>query len=184
MGRPKALLTAPGGSSFIVTIAQTLAAAGLDDIVVVTGVHHDAIAGALAASPGPTCRLVRNPRPERGQLSSLLCGLDAVDAPGTEAILVTLVDVPGVAVPTVASVAAAWQARRATIVRPAADGRHGHPVIFDRRAFGALRAAPLDLGAKSVVRAFAGEVENVEVEDRGCLIDVDTPEDYEKLSSS
>jgi molybdenum cofactor cytidylyltransferase len=54
-------------------------------------------------------------------------------------------------------------------------------VVFDRRVFAELRSAPPDIGAKSVVRAHAGEVLNVPVTDEGCLVDVDTPRDYEAL---
>jgi len=59
--------------------------------------------------------------------------------------------------------------------------RHGHPVIFDRALLDELRAAPLDAGAKSVVRAHEHEILNVAVDDEGCLADVDTPEDYRTL---
>jgi molybdenum cofactor cytidylyltransferase len=101
--------------------------------------------------------------------------------PGSEGVLVTLVDVPMVAQTTVAAVIAEWQRTRSPIVRPAIGDRHGHPVIFDRALFDALRRAPVDAGAKSVVRAHEREILNVAVDDEGCLVDVDTPEDYQQL---
>ena len=55
------------------------------------------------------------------------------------------------------------------------------PVLFARRLFGELRSAPLDAGAKTVVRAYASAIVNVEVDDRGCLVDVDTPDEYRRL---
>ena len=93
----------------------------------------------------------------------------------------TLVDVPLVTRQTVRAVVEAWEIRRAAIVRPVMGERHGHPVIFDRRLFGELLDAPLDRGAKHVIRAHAAEVENVPVTDPGCLVDVDTPQDYERV---
>ncbi len=66
-------------------------------------------------------------------------------------------------------------------MRPAIGERHGHPVVFDQRVFDELRLAPSDIGAKAVVRAHADEVLNVPVADEGCLVDVDTPRDYEAL---
>ncbi len=95
--------------------------------------------------------------------------------------MMTLVDVPLVRVSTVTAVIAAWREARAPIVRPAIGDRHGHPVIFDRAVFEALRRAPLDAGAKSVVRAHEAEIVNVPVDDEGCVTDVDTPGDYEAL---
>ena len=182
MGSPKALLLTPDGRTFVAAIVETFAAAGISDIVVVTGRDHDRIVDALADAelPAPP-RIARNPNPSLGQLSSLLTGMDAVVGSGTEAVVVTLVDVPLLMVDTVQLVVSEWQRTRAPIVRPAIGERHGHPVVFDRRVFTELRSAPPDLGAKSVVRAHADEVVNVPVTDEGCLVDIDTPGDYTAL---
>ena len=122
--------------------------------MIVTGRHHDAVVDAIAqpAIHVPP-RIVRNPDPSRGQLSSLLIGMDAVVTASTEGVMMTLVDVPLVRVSTVTAVIAAWRDTRAPIVRPAIGDRHGHPVIFDRAVLDELRRAPVDAGAKSVVRA-------------------------------
>jgi molybdenum cofactor cytidylyltransferase len=84
-------------------------------------------------------------------------------------------------VSTVTRVVTEWQRRRAPIVRPAIGERHGHPVIFDRELLDELRRAPIDAGAKAVVRAHEREIVNVSVDDEGCLVDVDTPDDYRRL---
>ena len=183
MGSPKALLLTPGGRTFVRAIAETFATAGIRDIVVVTGRDHDRIVEELIGAKLPvTPRMARNPNPSRGQLSSLLTGMDAVVKANTEAVVVTLVDVPLLTVDTVRLVVSEWQRTRAPIVRPAIGDRHGHPVVFDQRVFPELREAPPDVGAKSVVRAHAAEVLNVPVTDEGCLVDVDTPGDYKALS--
>jgi molybdenum cofactor cytidylyltransferase len=184
MGSPKAALLTPDGESFITRIVRTLHAAGVDDLVIVTGRHHDAVIDALTRDrllPSP--RIVRNPDPSRGQLSSLLAGMDAVVNPRTDAVMMTLVDVPLVRVSTVIAVIDEWRRLRAPIVRPAIGDRHGHPVIFDRAVLEEIRLAPLDAGAKSVVRAHEHEIVNVPVDDEGCVRDVDTPSDYEALGS-
>lgn len=181
MGSPKATLAAPDGDAFVTRIVRTLRDAGVTDLVVVTGRHHDAIADVIASELSIAPRIVRNPEPSRGQLSSLLAGMDAVVTHLSDAVMMTLVDVPLVRVSTVTAVIAAWRQSRAPIVRPAIGDRHGHPVIFDRAVFDALRRAPVDAGAKSVVRAHEAEIVNVPVDDEGCVTDVDTPGDYEAL---
>jgi molybdenum cofactor cytidylyltransferase len=182
MGSPKALLPTRDGQPFVVRIIRTLRSAGVRDIVVVTGQDHDAVVDVIARFEcDASIRAVRNPDPGRGQLSSLLEGMAAAVQPATEALLVTLVDVPLVEVSTVTSVISAWQRTRALIVRPAIGERHGHPVIFDRRLFDELRRAPLDAGAKSVVRAQEAEILNVPVDDEGCMQDIDTREDYKAV---
>jgi CTP:molybdopterin cytidylyltransferase MocA len=182
MGSPKAALLTPDGATFVGRVVTTLRDAGVDDLVIVTGRHHDAVVESIAGEHRSTTpRMVRNPDPSRGQLSSLLAGMEIVVTPQTDAMLMTLVDIPLVRVSTVTAVIDAWRRTRAPIVRPAIGDRHGHPVIFDGVLFDELRRAPLDAGAKSVVRAHEHEIVNVPVDDEGCVRDVDTPADYEEM---
>jgi CTP:molybdopterin cytidylyltransferase MocA len=127
-------------------------------------------------------RTVLNPRADEGQLSSLIAGLDAIARPGVDAVLVTLVDVPLIGPDAVRLLLARAAASTAPVLRAVHDGRHGHPVIFKRELFDALRRADPAAGAKAVVRAV--EVEDVETGDPGVVEDVDTPEDYARLFGS
>ena len=182
MGAPKALLPDPDGRPFVVRIVRAFHDAGIEDVTIVTGAQHRAIADAVAADrPAVPPRVVRNPDPARGPLSSLWVGLEAVLRPDLDAILMTLADVPMIRPATIRAVVEAWRTSGAPIVRPAIGDRHGHPVLFDRAVFDELRQAPLDLGAKAVVRAHAARVINVTVDDEGCLTDIDTPVDYEAM---
>jgi molybdenum cofactor cytidylyltransferase len=181
MGAPKALLSAPDGRPFVAHIVRKWHAAGVTHIAVVTGRAHDSIVAALdrdASVPQPL--IVQNADPSRGQLSSLLLGLDAIETNSTAGVLMTLVDVPLATRDTVAAVIATWRRTRAPIVRPAIGDRHGHPVLFDRSVFEELRCAPATAGAKAVVRANEDRIVNVEVSDEGCVVDIDTPFDYER----
>ena len=181
-GSPKATLKAPCGRSFAARIIDVLAESGVDNLYVVTGGHHDAIVAAVTADvPRRMPSFVRNPNPARGQLSSLWVGMDHAITPDIEALLVTLADVPMISVAVVRQVIEAWETSRAPIVRPAIGDKHGHPVLYDRSLFATLRSAPLEQGAKAVVRAREADILNVPVTDPGCLRDVDTPEDYGKL---
>lgn len=185
MGTPKATLRLPGGRSFIAQIVASLAEAGVADVTVVTGRHHDEVAAAVAAAGLPLVpALVRNPDPGRGQLSSLWVGLDAVLARTPAGLIVTLVDVPLVRAATIRRLIDVWHRTLAPVVRPAVGARHGHPVIFDARVFAELRAASPQRGAKAVISAHADAVVDVPVDDEGCLADIDTPDDYARISRS
>ena len=131
-GRPKALLpTGQRDETFLTRIVTTLQVGGVDDVVVVTGYHDDAIGHAVELMAAPV-RVVRNPVPDQGQLSSLLAALTAIDHPGVSAMLVTLVDLPLVSAPTVArgtrripadrrvdrTPGARWAARSPSALRP------------------------------------------------------------------
>jgi molybdenum cofactor cytidylyltransferase len=182
MGAAKALLADPDGRPFVARLVRTFAAAGVSDVVVVTGSRHDEIAGTLEADAPPAMpRLVRNEAPSRGQLSSLWTGLIVAEQLAADAVLVTLVDVPMVRDDTVRAVVNEWRRTRAPIVRPAIGERHGHPVLFDRSLFEELRRASLDSGAKDVVHRHADRLVNLAVSDEGCLMDIDTPDDYKRL---
>ena len=184
MGHPKALLPVDDRDTFVGRLVRALREAGVAEVVVVVAVDGpvDGIRAALAATR-PEPRIVLNQDPSRGQLSSLLTGLEALDRPGVDALLMTLVDVPLVDVSTVRALLDSYARSRSPIVRPACelDAAHGHPVIFDRSLFDELRGADPRMGAKPVVRAHATEIENVFVGDRGAFIDIDTPADYRRV---
>jgi CTP:molybdopterin cytidylyltransferase MocA len=192
MGRPKALLTVQG-RSFLARILAAQTEAGIGQVVLVTGVHDEVIRQHVAeVRVRVPVELVTNPDPTQGQLSSLLLALDAAERAmsrgvtggatpgGVEAILVWPVDFPLVRPATVRALLAAANAG-APVVRPVFAGRHGHPVLFARRFFPALRAAPPDQGARAVVRALGTEVCDVEVADAGVCEDIDTPEEYARV---
>ena len=58
------------------------------------------------------------------------------------------------------------------------QGKRGHPVLFSSQVYGEILAAPLDQGAKVVVRKDPTRVREIPLEDLGILADIDTPEDY------
>ena len=179
MGRSKALL--PFGRSYPVTFLQhitdAMRQAGLEDILVVGRPDDEALRRSVEGLAG-RARFVQNASHERGQLTSIVAAVNAVDRPGVRGLLVMPVDMPFVRAATIASVMDAFATSAASIVRPAHGGRHGHPVIFDRSSFDALRHADPSVGAKSVLRAHAARVLNVGVEDEGVLTDVDSLEQY------
>jgi molybdenum cofactor cytidylyltransferase len=183
MGRAKPLLPLPDGDTFLTRIIRTLADASVDDVVVVLGHEAEAIAASVAER-GLAPRMVVNRDYESGQFSSLLAGLRAVDRPGIQALLLTLVDVPLVTSTTVRAVVDRYRSSHAPIVRPVSAARsdlHGHPVLIDRSLFSALRAADPATGAKPVVRAHVSAAGDLVTDDEGAFLDIDTPEDYERV---
>ncbi|MGH9371911.1 MAG: nucleotidyltransferase family protein [Vicinamibacterales bacterium] len=181
MGLPKALLPCmPGGETFVARAIRTLREGGVSDVVVV-GRHEDEALRTVVARVDPSPYYAENPSPERGQLSSLLVGIDDARMRGADAVIVMPVDIPEVRPDTVAAVLAASERTAAPIVRATHGGRHGHPVIFRAVVFGELRAADPTIGARAVLRAHGDRILDVEVDDPGVLRDVDLPEDYVRL---
>jgi CTP:molybdopterin cytidylyltransferase MocA len=182
MGQPKPTLPLDGrGDTFLTRIVRRALDAGLPEVVVVAWAYP-AETRRCWPSRDRRVKVVDNKRWTDGQLSSLLTGLDAQSWVPVEAAAVTLVDVPLVSAATIARLVGAWRASRAPIVRPARGSEHGHPVIFDRAMFDALRTADPAFGAKPVVRACANEILEVPIDDPGAYLDVDTPQDYARLA--
>lgn len=179
MGRDKALLTCgPGSLTFVASVIEALRAGGVDDVLVIGRPEDDALRGEVDAH---RARFVENPRPQDGQLSSLLAGLNVADHPGVQAVLTTPVDLPLIDGRIVATLLEAWSRSSAPIVRPVYRGRHGHPVIFSRTVFTDLRRADPSIGARSVVNAHAARILDVDIDDAAVVTDIDTPEDYSRL---
>ena len=86
--------------------------------------------------------------------------------------VVGLADMPAVQPATIRAVAEAVMA--GCIAVPVLAGRRGHPVGFDSSYFSALSVLRGDTGARSVVQAHAARVREVQTEDSGVLLDIDT----------
>jgi len=182
MGRPKALLTLPpDGATFVARVVLAVRDGGVPDALVVGRPDdrplRDEIDRLAAVA---RVQFIENRRADAGQLSSVIAGLNAADRPGVRGILVAPADQPLIRPATIAALLAAFSPAT-PIVRATHAGRHGHPVIFGRTMFDALRAADPDCGARAVVRTHP--VLDVEVDDPGVLKDIDTPGDYERLVS-
>jgi molybdenum cofactor cytidylyltransferase len=179
MGRTKALLPFDQHESFLAHLVRTFRAAAVEDVIVVTGHDGAAVAAEVDRAALPA-RVLHNPDFARGQFSSLLTALADIDEPGVEAMLMTLVDVPGVTAETVRAVLDRFEATRAPIVRPVRGSEHGHPVLVARTLFASLRGADPAFGAKPIVRANVSQAGDVPVDDDGAFADVDTPEAYRR----
>jgi CTP:molybdopterin cytidylyltransferase MocA len=178
-GRSKALLPVdPGGPPFVSQLVNLFRTAGVAEVFVV-GRDDDATLREVVR--GVSARFVVNADADRGQLSSLVTALDAIDAGSVRGVIVMPVDIPLIQSATIAAVRDAFLRGTSPIARATYHGRHGHPVVFGSAVFEELRRADPNAGAKAIVHAHLDEILNVEVEDAAVLRDVDTPGDYREL---
>lgn len=176
MGSPKALLHYQG-QTFIERICTAFLTAGVDELIVVLGARAEEIGRALPTHPA--LRSVVNSRYSQGQLSSLMVGIGAL-SPESEAAIVNLVDHPLVSSETIKAVIDSFRAAPLHIVIASYQGKRGHPVLFSSQIYGEILAAPLDQGAKVVVRKDPTRVREIPLDDPGILADIDTPEEYRR----
>lgn len=174
MGGPKALLPL-GEFTFLSRACRLFTRPGIASVVAVLGAEAERVRGAAGIPAEATVAV--NDRWREGMLTSVWVGLDAAEAFGAEAVLLHPVDNPFVAPATIEAVVVALN-RGAEIAVPSHAGRRGHPAGFARSCWPALRAAPLDGGARTVLAAKPERVVHVTA-GPDCLVDVDTPGDFE-----
>ncbi len=169
LGGPKALVPL-ADATFGSLAASRFDRADVAARIVVLGAQAERVAAEARFAPGVS--LVVNRRWAEGMLTSVWAGLDAAERLGVDAVLLHPVDNPVVAAATVGAVLGAL-ASGARIAVPSHGGRRGHPAGFARAAWPALRAAPLDGGARSVLTEHAQWVVHVPA-GPDCLVDIDT----------
>lgn len=175
MGRHKLLLDL-GGQPVIRLAVAGVAAAGVDELVVVVPPDHVDLAAALM---GIRHRLAVNPTPETGQAGSVVAGIAAL-GPAVRAALVALGDQPAVPPAVPAGLLTAYKATSRAIVAPRYRDGRGNPVLFDASVFPELLRLTGDAGARGVIEADPDRVALVSF-DLPMPPDIDTPEDYETL---
>ena len=140
---------------------------------VVLGAHVQEITGKLSLDPAD---VVVNSDWKQGQLSSIQAAIRSLPEKQTDGILLFLVDHPLVSAAVVGEIITQFYETGRPIVLPKFRGKRGHPVIFARRLYDELLAAPADQGARAVVWAHAPEVLEVPTEDEGVVLNLNDPE--------
>jgi len=187
MGTDKALLPWPPHTSnksetFLSAAIQAFST--FNDLVLV-------VAGKNAANITPVVDangafLVINPEPERGQFSSLRCGLHELLSRGCDAAMITLVDRPPVQASTLEKLFTEFEdavARGKWAVVPEYRNNHGHPIVIGREMIEAFLKAPSTDNARGVQHQNQEHIEYIPINDAFVAMNVDTPLDYANLSS-
>jgi molybdenum cofactor cytidylyltransferase len=176
-GRPKALLLIDG-ESFLGRIINRMSNADIGELVVVLGADHERIEAEVNMRGA---RTVINRNWKQGQFSSLRTGINSLSI-FSEGVLFTLVDHPLVRTSTYVELAERWKENRERVVVPSYEGRKGHPTIFPRRLYRHILEDEYPLGARSIIKNEGSSVLFVRVDDPGVIQDIDTVEDYRRLT--
>lgn len=178
MGRDKALL--PWRNSTFLSTAILALQQVTELVIVVAGRNQTDLAPIVNTH---AAFMIVNENPDQGQFSSLQLGLQDVMNRGRDAAIVTLVDRPAPAVETIQLLAATFLAAndQTWAVVPEHAGKHGHPIVIGREMISAFLHAPVTSSARDVEHAQQQHILYVPVADPLVALNVDTPEDFEKL---
>ena len=175
MGTPKQLL--PWRKTIILQqVIDNAQASRLGMILLVLGYCADDIAGKIRASS--KIRTLVNHDFKTGMSSSVKCGIKNAPAKA-EAYMLLLGDQPFIGPEVINNLIDAYHAGRHGIIVPIYNGQRGHPVIFDSRYKKELLSID-GQGAKEVIEKHTHDIFEVRVDSANVLIDIDTPQDYQK----
>ncbi len=174
MGLCKQLLPL-GDRPVVVRCIETVASAGITDMVVVTGgPYGDGIADAVRPI---LTKIARNDAPDSDMAASVRIGLTAI-SPEASAVLVFIPDHPLVSTETCRAILERHLVKPDCIVVPTFKGRRGHPPLFPRAFLEELAHLPT---MRHIVQKHAGNTFLLETADHGVILDMDTKEDYLKI---
>src|SRR2546430_17574412 len=175
MGSPKALLSYQG-RPFLEHLLEVTSHRNVGVRRVVLGAHAEPIAKSVELKAD---EIVINEDWEKGQLSSIQAALRSLPS-GTDGMLLCLIDHPLISTALVQELIEQFYKNKSPIVLPLYEGRRGHPVIFSAALYDELLHAPLETGARAVVWAHKGEIDEVRTNEEGCVLNLKDPETIKK----
>ena len=174
-GAPKQLLDWKG-KSFVRQVAETALQAGLWPVVVVTGFCAADVESALKGLP---VKIAHNPEYTQGQSTSIRAGVASLSGKAGSAIFL-LADQPQIPVDVIRALVESHGQKMQAILAPLVlENRRANPVLFDRDTFPDLMQLTGDVGGRGIFDKH--RVEYLPWHDEILLLDVDKPEDYQRL---
>lgn len=175
MGVQKLLLPFVG-KTVVAHIVDQIIDSAVDKVHVVVG--HEGRRVARELSDRRVC-IVTNPDYESGMLSSVRCGLAALDQQ-CRAVLVALGDQPSVTSKLIDLMIRSFAETEKKILVPFHNGRRGHPVLFSTDYRNEILTQYDDLGLRGLLQAHHEEVFELNVSSSSVLSDMDYPKDYQR----
>lgn len=173
MGESNKLLADMGGKPMVAHVADAALGSRAHPVVAVLGHQANDVRNALADRD---LSFVENPSYRDGLSESLKVGLRALPA-DVDGALICLGDMPRVSAAEIDRLIEAFNPLEGrAICVPTYRGKRGNPVLFARRFFGRMESVSGDVGARHLIGEAAEAVCEVEMDNSGILLDVDTPE--------
>jgi len=176
MGQLKPLITI-NGKTFLLHIVDELTRAGITKIYVVVGYRAEII---IRESKLTGAEFIINEKYQQGQFSSLQAGIRQLEQ-GERGVIVCLGDQPQIKAQWIFRLMEAFNKNDPLIVVPKFQGKRGHPIIYSSRLFSEILSMSPTQTAHALSKNHADKIQEVEMEDRGILLDADKPEDLETL---
>jgi molybdenum cofactor cytidylyltransferase len=152
----------------------------LAEIFVVLGHRELEVRQSLA---GSGVQYAINKNYQKGMLTSVKTGLSML-SPNEDAVLIALVDQPMIKSGLINKLILAFEEGEKGIVLPTYQGRHGHPIIISTGYVDDIMQLNdnTEGGLRDLINAQRGDWLEVPVDTPDVIEDIDSPEDYQRLS--
>jgi molybdenum cofactor cytidylyltransferase len=182
MGMPKLTIEIEG-IPIIRHVVRAALESELHRVILVHGPVDTRVKEALGSLDNdPRLHFAVNPHPQAGMSSSMLKGLESLDHEAA-GVMILLGDQPGITGNIINALLAAFLNERTKIVVSLVMGRRTTPVIFPGTLFPELMEETGDIGGRNVLKRHADLVVELEMGQEYDDMDLDTPEDLDKMRS-
>lgn len=178
MGSQKLILPY-GQSTMVETVIDNVLNSEVNHVLVVLGADQEKIRNTIGDRPVQFCF---NQEHEKGMLSSVICGIRSLPE-DAGAALIFLGDQPGIPPSVTNTVIEAYDEELKGIVIPVHNHRRGHPLLVDLKYRKQIEDLDLEEGLRKLRHHFPNDVLEVEVDEAGILVDIDTTDDYRNATN-
>ena len=176
MGTNNKLVLPINGKPMVAITAETIIASKANSVTVVTGFEHQKIKESIKTS---NIEFIHNKDFRNGISSSVVTAIKSAPE-DCSAILIGLGDMPKITVSHINKLIDAYNPLEGrAICVPTWKAKRGNPVLWSRRFFPEMLELKGDFGAKELMGKYAELVVEVEMNDNGIVMDIDTPEALE-----
>jgi molybdenum cofactor cytidylyltransferase len=177
MGKPKLFLPWRG-KAVLQWVLENVLASTVNEVICVVG-DLTAVLAHISLRDERLSWLV-NDQTERGQSSSIIAGLWAVDTRAEGALFVAG-DLPLLDSALIDALIERAKIVSAPIIAPSFEGETRNPALYRRELFPELLKLKGDRGAESVIRKSRGRVEWVHWKEEGTFLDIDDQQESARL---
>lgn len=168
------------GTPMIAHTANVFSQAGITDLFVVVGKRGEEIISALEGYNAHF--LWNNAFEETEMFASFTIGLNAIRRMGGyDAAFLLPGDMPAVEPNLLKNLMREMETGGWDVVFPSTGTKRLHPPLIHARLFDSLIAYPGEDGLRGAFRALRASIGYVVTHNAGCKLDVDTPEDFERV---
>jgi molybdenum cofactor cytidylyltransferase len=150
----------------------------LQPVFVILGYEAELVESVLSGLP---LTPLLNPEFGQGQSRALRCGVQALPSEIGGAVI-GVADQPYLTGEVIRQLVERYRQGGAKAVVPCYGKEQGGPVLFDRSLFPELLQVRGDRGGRSVLQRYRNEIDWVHVPDVKAAADIDTIQDYERLT--